>query len=270
MGTKQVKVPIGMRSSYCWPILSEPANAHPIYGSKVDMGAAEKGTVTITTSPFDYYGDDITLIHDESYVSHQADVETSLNDLEQNALFFGHAFADGVETSGAEDISGLFAYGFIEPLIKKDKSKVFRATFFYRMSPMASAEKQEAETKNTATNPKNYSISFAGSADNLGKWRAREDFNTEADAEAFLDACAGHGDRYRVSLQIVGTGTSVPAPGATYVEAGGNLEINFSAVPEAVYDTVGDTTTDITSSLVSKKLTLSTLAADHKLVAVFA
>lgn len=270
MGNKQVKVPIGMRSSYWWPIIAEPAGQHPTYGNKVDMGAAEKGTVTINTSVMDYYGDDISLIHDEAYVNHQVDAETTLNDLEQNAAFYGHSYADGVETSGSEDVTGLGAYGFIEPMIRRDKSRVYRATFLYKNTPMASAERQEAETKATQITPKNYVFSLYGMADNAGAWRAREDFNTEADAEAFLDACAGHGDRFRVDLEIRGDGSSVPAPGATYVASGGSIEINFSAVPTVVYDTTGGTTTDITSSLVSKKLTLSNLAADHKLLAVFA
>lgn len=270
MGYKQVKVPIGMRYSFWWPIISEPAAAHPIYGSKVDMGAAKKGTVTITTAPFDYAGDDINLIHDEAYVNHQVDAETSLSDLELNAMLYGHSYEDGIETSGSDDTSGLGAYGFIEPIIKRDKTKVYRATFLYKNSPLASSEKQEAETKETAINPKNYGFSLFGTVDNLGKWRARQDFATEEDALAFLDACAGHGARYRVSLQIVGNGTAVPAPGTTYVDAGGSLEINFGAAPSKVFDTVGTSTTDITTSLVSKKLTLSNLDADHKLVAVFA
>lgn len=270
MGMKQVKVPIGMRYSFWWPIISEPAAAHPIYGSKVDMGTAKKGVVTINTSAFDYYGDDINLMHDETYVSHQVDAETSLNDLELNATLYGHKYEDGLETSSVDDTAGLGAYGFIESIIKRDKSKVYRATFLYRNTAILSSEKQEPETKEASTNPKNYAFSLSGSADNLGAWRERYEFNTEADALAFLDACARQGDRYRVSLQIVGNGTAVPAPGATYVDAGGDLEINFGAVPAAVYDTVGDTTTDITDSLVSKKLTLSNLDADHKLVAVFA
>ncbi len=47
MGLKQVKVPIGMRSSYFAPIVSEPADARPTYGEVFDMGAAVKGYVTI-------------------------------------------------------------------------------------------------------------------------------------------------------------------------------------------------------------------------------
>ena len=50
MGSKTVKVPIGMRSSYFAKIKTEPENAHPTYDSKVDMGAAVKGYVSITTA----------------------------------------------------------------------------------------------------------------------------------------------------------------------------------------------------------------------------
>lgn len=270
MGLKQVKAPIGMRSSYWWPIIAEPAAAHPTYGEKIDMGAAVKGTVAITTSTLDYYGDDLALIHDEAYVSHQVDAETSLSDLELNAAIFGHKYADGKETSGSDDTAGLGAYGFIEPLIKKDKSKIFRATFFYKMCGMASSEKQEAETKTNAINPKNFAVSLFGFADNTGAWRERQDFNTEADAEAFLDACAKKSDMFRISLEIFGAGSSVPAPGATYVASGGTYAVEFSAAPAKVYDTTGGATSDVTASLSNKKLTLSNVSAAHDILAVFA
>ena len=43
MGNKAVKTPLGMVSSYFFPFASEPVGTHPIYGEKVDMGAAVKG-----------------------------------------------------------------------------------------------------------------------------------------------------------------------------------------------------------------------------------
>ena len=51
MGSKTVKVPIGMRSSYFAKIKTEPENAHPTYDSKVDMGAAVKGYVDDVIEP---------------------------------------------------------------------------------------------------------------------------------------------------------------------------------------------------------------------------
>lgn len=45
MGSKTVKVPIGMRSSYFAKIKTEPENAHPTYDTVLDMGAAVKWQV---------------------------------------------------------------------------------------------------------------------------------------------------------------------------------------------------------------------------------
>ena len=50
IGTSTVKVPLGMRRSWYFPIISEPDNGRPVYGAKIDMGAAVKGYLTVTTA----------------------------------------------------------------------------------------------------------------------------------------------------------------------------------------------------------------------------
>ena len=45
-----VKVPIGMRRSWFFPIATEPDSAKPTYSEKLDMGAAVKGYLTVTTA----------------------------------------------------------------------------------------------------------------------------------------------------------------------------------------------------------------------------
>ena len=187
MGSKTVKVPIGMRSSYFAKIKTEPENAHPTYDTVLDMGAAVKGYVTITTATSEIYGDDIALLRGENFVSAQADVETTKNELELNAALFGHSYSesDG-ETSNANDVAPAGAYAFIEPIMDKTKKITYRATFLYKVQPLLNSEKTEADTKKNDFGPKMNAVSFFVMPDNTGDWRARKEFDTEAAAEAYI------------------------------------------------------------------------------------
>ena len=154
MGNKAVKTPLGMVSSYFFPFASEPVGTHPVYGDKVDMGAAVKGYLSLTTASGDITGDDAMLLYFEQFVSGQVDVETTLSDLEVNAKLYGHSYKAGRETAKGEDSAPNGAYAFIEPILKKDKTLVYRASFFYKVTAMLSAEKQEADTRKSDFNPK--------------------------------------------------------------------------------------------------------------------
>ena len=46
----KVKTPVGMQTLDFWPITAEPENSHPTYGEKVNLGAAVKGYVSVTTA----------------------------------------------------------------------------------------------------------------------------------------------------------------------------------------------------------------------------
>lgn len=187
MGLKAVKVPVGMRSSYFAKIKTEPADAHPTYDTAMDMGAAVKGYVTITTASSEIYGDDVALLRGENFVSAQADVETTKSDLELNALLFGHTYSeDNGEISAAADAAPTGAYAFIEPIMDKTKKITYRATFLFKVQPLLSSEKTEADTKKNDFNPKMNSVSFFVMPDNTGSWRSRKEFDTESAAETYI------------------------------------------------------------------------------------
>ena len=173
MGNKAVKTPLGMVSSYFFPFASEPVGTHPVYGDKVDMGAAVKGYLSLTTASGDITGDDAMLLYFEQFVSGQVDVETTLSDLEVNAKLYGHSYKAGRETAKGEDSAPNGAYAFIEPILKKDKTLVYRASFFYKTTAMLSAEKQEADTRKSDFNPKMNAVSLRVMKDNADAWRER-------------------------------------------------------------------------------------------------
>lgn len=191
--TSKVKTPLGMRTLDFWPIKNEPDKAHPTYDASVNLGAAVKGYLTVTTNTATIPGDDITQVEDEVFSGAQLDTETTMSDLQINAQLFGHAWseADGEDSKSSDRaISG--GLSFIEPILRKDKTLIYRATCLRKATAIASSEKQEADTRKSGElNPKMNAVSFKVVEDNLHSWRVRNDFETEAAAEAFIKKTFG-------------------------------------------------------------------------------
>lgn len=185
-----VKVTLGMRRSWYYPIASEPAGSKPVYGEKLDMGAAVKGYLSVTTASAEIPGDDITQASVEKFVSGQLDAETTMSDLEVNAKIYGHKYTEeGGEVSSSDDVSPNGGYAFIEPILLKDKTVVYRATCLRKVSAMASSEKQEADTKKAGElSFKNNAVSYKVMEDNTNTWRVRNDFASMDLAEAFIES----------------------------------------------------------------------------------
>ncbi len=185
-----VKTEIGMETSWFFPIKEEPAGKRPVYETKLDMGHAVKGYLSITTVSASIPGDDINQVDIEEFVSGQADVETTMSDLEVNAKLYGHKYtAEGGEVSSSGDVSCNGGYAFVEPILKKDKGKIYRATCLHKVCAMPSSEKQQADTKkNGQLSPKNYAVSFKVMEDDTKAWRTRQDFATLEEAHAFIEA----------------------------------------------------------------------------------
>ena len=191
--TSKVKVPLGMQTLDFWPITEEPDNGHPRYGPSVNLGAAVKGYLTVSTNMASIVGDDIEQISDEVFAGAQLDTETTMSDLQVNAQLFGHSWseADGEESKGTDrSIPG--GLSFIEPILRKDKTVIYRATCLRKGTALASSEKQEADTRKPGElNPKMNAVSFKITEDVLHSWRVRNDFETVDAATAFIKKTFG-------------------------------------------------------------------------------
>ena len=109
-------------------------------------------------------------------------------------------------------------------------------------------------------------VSLRVMKDNADAWRERQEFPTQSEAEAFIDSLAGGTAAYGVTITHIGTGTSNPGEGTTYVTAGQSLAIDFGIKdPTALYDNA----TNVTSNLAAHKYTVSSIAAAHEIVAVW-
>ena len=191
--TSTVKTPLGMQTLDFWPIKAEPDAAHPTYDASVNLGAAVKGYLTVTTAAASIPGDDIVQVEDEVFTGAQLDTETTMSDLQVNATLFGHTYSqeNGEESKGT-DRSMPGGISFIEPILRKDKTIIYRATCLRKCSAMPQSEKQEADTKKPGElNPKMNAVSFKVMEDNLQSWRVRNDFETVAAAQAFIKTVFG-------------------------------------------------------------------------------
>lgn len=186
--TSKVKAPLGMQTLTFHPFKDEPDAKHPTYDTGVDLGAAVKGYLTVTTASATISGDDITQLEDEVFTGGQVDTETTMSDLKVNATLFGHAYGEETgEESNSADRAKPGGLSFVEPILLKDKTMVYRATCLYKVQAMPSSEKQEADTKKAGElSPKMNAVSFKVMEDNSGAWRIRNDFETLAAAQAFI------------------------------------------------------------------------------------
>lgn len=184
----KVKAPLGMQTLTFYPISDEPDAAHPTYSASVDLGAAVKGYLTVTTASATIPGDDITQLEDEIFTGGQLDTETTMSDLTVNAALYGHTYDDDIgETSNGSDRAKPGGLSFIEPILCKDKTIIYRATCLYKAQAMPSSEKQEADTKKPGElNPKMNAVSFKVMEDNTGAWRVRQDFGDLSAAQTFI------------------------------------------------------------------------------------
>lgn len=189
----KVKTPVGMMTSNYWPIKAEPENSHPTYDAAIDMGAAVKGYLSVTTATASIPGDDIAQVEIEKFTGGQFDAETTMSDLEVNAKIYGHKYDESsTEISSSEDVSPNGGYSFIEPILTKDKKTIYRATCLMKVSAMASSEKQEADTKKPGElSPKMNVVSYKILEDNKRVWRQRQDCETLTEATAFINTVFG-------------------------------------------------------------------------------
>ena len=268
MSNKTLKMSVGMIDSWFIPIVSEPAGAHPVYGEKLDMGAARVGHLTVTTASVDVPGDDTVQVHFERFVSGQFVAETDCSDLERDSIVYGHRFEGGVQISGGADSAPNGGYAFVEPFLREDKSISYRATLLLKICALQSSETQTADTRQPGSiDPKTNPITYTVMEDNAGDWRMRQEFSSLADAESWLNGLiAGASTMHRITVITSGSGSATPR-GTFYVANAGSTSIDFgSSDPVALYDNG----TVKTSSIASHKYTISNVTAAHDIVAIWA
>ncbi len=187
--TDRVKGVIGLSKSFFAPITAnDSADAHPTYGDKVDLGSAVKAYLSVKTADLLVHGDNGIEIQDSLFAGGTLDQETLLNSLELDSKIYGSKLGeDGSVTDADTDAAPEGCVGYIQEILKKDKTRVYRGVFFYRASATTSARKDDADTRKDSIEYKNNAISWAIMTDNTGAWRDRAEFPTMPEAETWLE-----------------------------------------------------------------------------------
>lgn len=260
--TVRVKEKYGLVYSAFFPVASEPDNSHPIYGQEIDLGAAVRAYLTINYATAQAYGDDRAQLDIKEFVSAQLDAETLLSDLEVDAKLYGSSYEGGVATDNVMDTAKPGGYAYIQKL-KTRTGTIFRAVYLYYTTPSLNAD--NADTRNASITFMNNAITCSVLADNTGAWRARQDFTSEADAKAWIRGLvsAVSGGAYTVTVDCYGNMTADKA-GTGYYTSGSSVAISFSPAPTKLYDNGQD----VTASVSGGKYTLSSMSANHQIVAI--
>lgn len=261
----KVKEKFGMIYSGFFPIASEPEGTHPVYADPIDLGAAVKAYLAITYAEGQLYGDDVLQLDAREFANAQLDAETLLNDLEVEAALFGSSMSDGMLTDNAQDAANSGGYGYIQKL-KTKTGTVYRPVFLYKVTPRMTGD--NIDTKAGSLVFAHNAVTYAVMPDATGAWRSRQDFVTEAAAKSFLFglAKAVSGGAFAVRFNVIGDGNAAPGEGTYFVTSGESFEITFAEDPTKLYDG----STDVTASISGHKYTVSAIAADHQLTAIFA
>lgn len=183
-----IKMPIGLRKAYWWPILEEPENSRPVYGELVDMGSNVRAVLTLTTASASIPGDDVVQLSTDMFVEGQIESSTNYSDLELNAKLYGHTYSEeNGEVSGKDDTPKDGGYSYIQTVMLGNKAIIYRASCFHKTTALMSSETVEADTKPVGDlSPKTYPVTFKISTDKMGIWRVRKDFSSESEADAYI------------------------------------------------------------------------------------
>lgn len=188
----KTKTPIGLLDLGFAQVATEPANAHPTYNAAVSLGHSVRAALTVTTAQLRVYGDDALQISDDSFVSGSLETQTLMTDLELEGLLYGADYDENTGlTDSVDDASVPGAVYYIQKLMKKDKSLIYRAVVLYRCSANRSNYGNEADTKKDNIESKTGNVTFDVLPDNTGAWRWRQDYTSEAAAMAGINTALG-------------------------------------------------------------------------------
>ena len=190
MSTK-TKVKIGCLDLTFCPIASESAGALPTYEAatnELSLGHAVRAALSVETSELRVYGDDALQISADLFKQGKLDTEALLDDLALEAALYGSTTSTDAVTDGGDDASPAGAVYYVQKLMKKDKSLVYRGVILYRCEASRADYTDESDTKGETIEPKNHPVSFVVMLTNSNVWRWRKDFTSESDA---LSAIAG-------------------------------------------------------------------------------
>ena len=157
----------------------------PSYGDAVDIGQLNKATESLNFREGSLPGDDQIALYEKNYKDGTLDVENVFTSVPDAAAILGasHDDANGL-AHGDDDDPPYGGYGCITHHIKKGK-QYFQAIFYPKVkaSPTAETYETRGDNINFATDK----LSFHVESPACRKYKVVKDFDTEAEAKAYID-----------------------------------------------------------------------------------
>ena len=243
---------------------TEPESALPTYGAVVDLGELVKVTDSPTYNSAKLYGNN-KLVEDVTEFT-EAGVDAEICEITNSvsAAVYGAANVADLEFGG-EDTA---PYGGIAFYVNKmvNNVKKYQGVFYPKCK--ATVQGEEFTTKGNNITLASGKMKLTAYNPNYGKWKIKsEDFATEAQAKAWVDAKISATSYRAISVTVngAGAGESVSPTGRTYVANAGAFELVITGTCTALYDNG----TESKASIANGKYALANVTAAHDIVVIF-
>lgn len=210
----------GAKNPYFAPIKSEPEGKLPVYeGEPVKIGRLVKAELTLTMASGKLYADDELAESAEEFVSGAIAMETDDVLDSVASVIYGATVTDKTVVYNTSDNPPPGGLTYYKKLMRRGKL-VFKGYYYPRVK--AALGNDTAQTKADSITFGTSSTTFTVSNANNGDWRHTEEFDTEADAIAWVKSVLTTTDASGAST---GGAEGTPSGGTTGDAAGETVEV---------------------------------------------
>ena len=243
--------------------VADTAIALPTYTAGFKLGESVKADLAVTNAEGQFYAEDALTEDVSEFSSGAITGEVDELTLAKQATIYGATIVND-ELGFASDDTPPFGGTAYSQYLMKSGVKRYR-TFFY--------PKVKAKISNDSSTTKTNSFTFGTEPISLtvfqplfGKWRYVKDHANLASAQAYIDSKLGIATWYNVNLLVSGaSGSEAAVASVPAVASGGSFTITITGTITKLYDNGADVTESISSGV----YTVSTMAADHNIAAIF-
>lgn len=259
-----MKQEYGLKKFYVSRILSEPAKALPVYDTGIMLEELARATVNLTFIKGESYGDNRKFETPSEFSSGTCAIETLGMTHAQENYIYGSKIEDGVLVRRGNDQPPLVGFGFYTTIYHERTQKT---TYEVHLFPKASAVpgNDDYTTKGNSITLKNKPTTFNIFTANDESFELKKEFDSEDDADAYIQSMLNVGTYHEINVVVSGNGTVTPV-GAAYAAEGASFTVNIEGTPTKVYDN-GE---DVTAAVSDEKYTIENVDKTHNIAVIFA
>ena len=243
---------------------AEPDAALPTYGASASLGELVKVSDSPTYITAKLFGDN-KLVEDVTEFSEAGiDVEVCEITNSVSATIYGASNVTDLEHGGEDTAPFGGAAFYVNKMVNNVKK--YQGVFYPKCK--ATVQGEEFATKGNNITLASGKMKFTAYTPNYGKWKIKsEDFTTEAQAKAWVDAKISATTYRAISVTVngAGAGESVSPTGRSYVANASSFELVITGTVTALYDNG----TESKASISNGKYTLANVTAAHDIVVIF-